>query len=161
LPKGIYQRYRTIGTGELRHYSKSYVRRVTYAINPTEDNVNSFKALFPSWLQNTPFKKGTPKVYFDRDTLVYEYKGKPTIYFDVRTGAFKVKSQDFKKYGKIVCSNQAHFVFENIKKCSDDMASGSEENAYIKEAKWHKRKRRPKVPYDPTQQTIWQASNSH
>jgi hypothetical protein len=73
LPKGVYQHYTTIGSGEIRHYSRHYVRRVTYKINPTDDCVDALRALFPLDMKEICFSKGRPKVGFDEDTLIYIY----------------------------------------------------------------------------------------
>lgn len=148
MPKGVYQRFKTIGDRELRHYSKHYVRRVTYEINPNNDNVRTLKQLFQKHIDSTNFQKGKPTVEFDGDTLIYKYKGKPPIYYDMKKGTFKVSSEDSKKHGKITCSNQAHYALENIKKSADGITTPTGEKPYIT-CKWRKRKRRPKVPYEP------------
>jgi hypothetical protein len=71
----------------------------------------------------------------------------PTICYDMERGTFKVTSEDLKKHGKIECSNQAHCVLENVKKCSECMGVPEGEKPYIS-VKWHKRKPRQKVPYE-------------
>ena len=147
MPKGAYQRYRTIGDRELRHYSKHYVRKVTYEVSPNEEQMEDLKELLQKHIDNTNFAKGKPEVKFNGNTMVYKYKKKPTIHYDMEKGTFKVTSEDYKKHGKIECNNQAHYVLENIKKCSDCMVVPEGEKPYIT-AKWHKRRPRPKVPYE-------------
>jgi len=147
LPKGIYQRYKTIGDRELRHYSKHYVRRVTYEVNREKEQIEDLKELLQKHIDSTDFPKGKPQIKFDGNTMTYKYKRKPTIYYDMEKGTFKVTSEDYKKHGKIECSNQAHYVLENVKKCSDYIAAPEGEKPYII-VKYHKRKPRLEVPYE-------------
>ena len=131
-------RYKTLGDKELRHYSRTYRRKVVYEINPTPSNVFIIKTDFPGWLKKIPFKEGTPQVDVEKDTLIYRYEGKPTIHYDIKNGTFKVTEKDFNTYGVEICNNQANYLLGNIEKFSKRI-SGDKKNRYMKakrETEW-------------------------
>jgi hypothetical protein len=120
-------------THQIRHYSKRFVRRVRYTLKPCEEEeLEMLKALFPQFLEEVGFKKLIPKAIVKEDSIIYQCEGKPDIYFDVRKGTIHIPTEDYHKYEKATQQNQAHFLVENIKKCSNAYEIDYMEIHYLK-----------------------------
>jgi hypothetical protein len=120
-------------THQIRQYTKKFIRRVRYTLLPcTEGELELIKTCFPEFLQKLGFKKLIPRAYVHEDFILYQCNEKPDVFFDVRTGSIYVSKEDYMKYNKEICNNQAHFTVRKIRDCAKHLQVDYVEIHYLK-----------------------------
>jgi hypothetical protein len=128
-------------THQIRQYTKKFIRRVQYTLLPcTEEELELIKTSFPEFLDKLGFKKLIPKAYVNEDFILYQCNERPNIFFDVRRGSIYVSREDYMKYKRELCNNQAHFTVRKIRDCAKHLQVDYVEIHYLK------RRLRPSKP---------------